>query len=193
MVRQSLSRRTQLWLSVAAVALVVIAIASFASSFSIARPKGGDVVLTTHVEGFELAEVVRVVDGDTIVVTRRGSSDHETVRLVGVDAPETVDPDRPVGCYGPEASEFLTDRLRANEAVYLETDPVQGDTDRYGRLLRYVYEFGADGPGESVNLLLLREGYAEAYRGDHERESEYDEAERQAEAAGAGLWSACAG
>lgn len=168
-------------------------VASFGSSSLSAQSSGGDVVLAQNVEGFELAEVVRVVDGDTIVITRRGSSDHETVRLVGVDARETVDPDRPVGCFGPEASEFLTGLLRDGQAVYLETDPVQGDADRYGRLLRYVYEFGADGPGESVNLQLLHDGYAEAYRGDHERQSEYDEAERQAEAAGAGLWSACAG
>jgi micrococcal nuclease len=183
---------TRLWLALAALALVIVAVASFASSsFSAPSSGGGDVVLATRVDGFEIARVERVVDGDTIVVSRRGSSAHETVRLVGVDAPETVDRDRPVGCFGPEASEFLTELLADGTAVYLEADPVQGDTDRYGRLLRYVYEFAADGPGESVNLQLLRDGYAEAYRGDHQRQSEYDEAERDAEDSGAGLWSAC--
>ena len=149
-------------------------------------------MLATNVDGLEIATVDRVVDGDTIVVTRRGSSNSETVRLVGVDAPESVDPDRPVGCFGPEASGFLTQLLTDGMTVYLEADPAQGDTDRYGRLLRYIYEFTADGPGESVNLLLLRDGYAEAYRGGHQRQSEYDDAEREAEAAGVGLWGACA-
>jgi endonuclease YncB( thermonuclease family) len=184
-------RFTRLWLALAVLALVIVAVASFASSSFSAHPSGGDVVLLPRVDGFEIAQVERVVDGDTIVVTRRGSSDHETVRLVGVDAPETVDRDRPVGCFGPEASEFLTELLADGTAVYLEADPVQGDTDRYGRLLRYVYEFSADGPGESVNLQLLRDGYAEAYRGDHQRQSEYGEATRDAEESGAGLWSAC--
>jgi endonuclease YncB( thermonuclease family) len=188
---RSLTRSTTLWLAATAVALVIVAVASFASS-SFSAQSSGDVVLATNVEGFELARVDRVVDGDTIVVTRQGVSSTETVRLVGVDAPESVDPDRPVGCFGPEASEYLTDLLTPGTAVYLEVDPVQGDTDRYGRLLRYVYEFTADGPGNSINLRLLSEGYAEAYRGDHRRASEYDDAKREAEASGAGLWSACA-
>lgn len=192
MVRRALSRSATLRLAAVGATLAIVAVVSLlASSFS-ARPDDGGVVLAKNVAGFELAEVVRVVDGDTIVVTRSGSSDHETVRLVGVDAPETVDRDRPVGCFGPEASGFLSDLLRSGTVVYLEADPVQGDTDRYGRMLRYVYEFAADGPGESVNLALLRGGYAEAYRGDHQRESEYDEAERQARASDVGLWAACA-
>jgi micrococcal nuclease len=193
MVRHPRRPRNRLWLGVAAIALVIVAAASFTSSYWASSSHKGDVILATNVEGFELGDVVRVVDGDTVIVTRHGSSAHETVRLVGVDAPETVDPDRPVGCFGPQASDFLSELLDEKPVVYLESDPVQGDTDRYGRLLRYVYEFTAGGPGESVNLMLLRGGYAEAYRGDHQRAAEYDDAQREAVASGAGLWSACAG
>ncbi|KAB2952023.1 nuclease [Heliorestis acidaminivorans] len=80
------------------------------------------------------ATVTRVVDGDTIKVTLEGKE--ETVRLTGVDTPETKHPSKPVEPYGPEASEFTKNTL-AGKKVFLELD-VQ-PRDRYGRILAYVW------------------------------------------------------
>ena len=62
----------------------------------------------------------------------------ETVRLIGVDTPETVHPQKPVEYFGKEASAF-TKRMAEGKTVRLEDDPQCTNRDRYGRLLRYVY------------------------------------------------------
>src|SRR3989338_7085144 len=82
-------------------------------------------------EGAAWRTVVRVVDGDTIVL-----DGDEKVRLIGVDTPETVDPRKPVQYFGKEASEF-TRRMAEGKRVRLEFD--QDTKDRYGRTLAYVY------------------------------------------------------
>jgi endonuclease YncB( thermonuclease family) len=79
--------------------------------------------------------VVDVLDGDTIVVRRVGGGD-ETVRMLGIDTPETRHPSRPVECFGPEASAFTSRRLYGR-VVTLEDD-VEG-RDVYDRRLAYVY------------------------------------------------------
>src|SRR5204862_6077010 len=94
--------------------------------------------------------VVAVVDGDTLDVTSGGR--RERVRLLGVDTPETVDPHRPVGCYGPEASAFTHQRL-GGRAVRLRFDRQR--RDRFGRLLAYV-----EVDGRRFNDELLAGGYA---------------------------------
>src|SRR3954453_17005721 len=94
--------------------------------------------------------VVRVLDGDTIVVQRDGAP--ETVRLLGVDTPETHHPTKPVQCFGPEASDYTHARL-LGQAVTLERDAEARDI--YGRLLMYVSLDGA-----RFNDELLRLGYA---------------------------------
>lgn len=96
------------------------------------------------------AEVTRVIDGDTIEV-RRGSLT-QRVRYLGIDTPETVDPNEPAECYGPEAS-AANKRLVEGRIVRLEKDT--SETDRYGRLLRYVW---AD--DTMVNMELVRLGLA---------------------------------
>ncbi|MET4637828.1 thermonuclease family protein [Mycetocola sp. 2940] len=136
----------------------------------------------------QTATVVRVVDGDTLVVDR-GNGD-ERVRLVGVDTPETVAPNAPVECFGPEASAYLTGLL-AGRTVSLDPDPSQADTDRYGRLLRYVWVADA-GTWNSVEVLLLSGGFAEPYRDSHSRKAGFDALGVEAQTGGRGLWSACA-
>ena len=84
------------------------------------------------------AEVVEVVDGDTINVEIDGTV--YAVRYIGIDCPETRHPYEPVEWMGPEATE-ANRQLVENKTVYLEKDV--SETDRYGRLLRYV--FLADG------------------------------------------------
>lgn len=80
--------------------------------------------------------VSRVVDGDTVVLTRAGKK--IKVRLIGINTPETVAPGRPVECFGREASAFAKKTLKGRK-VWLEYDPVAGRTDRYGRTLAYLW------------------------------------------------------
>ncbi|MET0895698.1 MAG: thermonuclease family protein, partial [Acidimicrobiia bacterium] len=128
--------------------------------------------------------VVDVLDGDTIVVRRAGGA-NETVRILGVDTPETHHPTKPVGCYGPEASAFTSRRL-FGQVVTLEDDVQRRDI--YHRRLAYVYLHG-----ERFNDVLLRRGYARllviAPNGAHARMM-LDE-ELDAEQHGRGLWGAC--
>jgi len=131
------------------------------------------------------ATVVHDVDGDTIVVSIAGSS--EKVRILGADTPETVDPRKPVQCYGPEASAHTKARLPPGTRVSLETDVET--RDKYGRLLAYVYVGGVRYDDE-----LLRLGYARLLiippNGVYARAMLQDEL--RARAAGRGLWGACA-
>src|SRR5262245_18351010 len=83
----------------------------------------------------ELVTITHVVDGDTIKV-KFADGTTDTVRLIGIDTPETVDPESPVQCFGPEASAKTHQFLTTGREVWLERDT--SDRDRYDRLLRYV-------------------------------------------------------
>lgn len=132
---------------------------------------------TIQGEAAELARVARVVDGDTIKL-----ESGETVRYIGIDTPETVAPNQPIGCFGKEASDRNA-ALVAGKEVRLETDT--SNTDRYGRLLRYVYVEEV-----MINELLVREGYAisNAYKPDTKHQDKFDEAQALAQQEELGLW-----
>ncbi len=134
------------------------------------------------------AQVVEVVDGDTLKVVINGR--RETVRLISIDTPETKDPNEPVGCYGPEASAFT--KAKVPQQVYLEQDV--SETDRYGRLLRYVWLFD-NGSYRMLNELLVQEGYAQVstYPPDVRYQHLFLQRQREAREANAGLWGACGG
>jgi micrococcal nuclease len=132
--------------------------------------------------------VTKVVDGDTIWV---GTDTGDVkVRLIGIDTAETVDPNEPVGCYGPEASAEAM-RLLAGASVYLELDASQGDTDRYGRTLAYVWLED----GRMFNEVMIRDGFAIEYTYDdpYAYQAEFRAAQTAAQDQGAGLWSVCGG
>ena len=133
-------------------------------------------------EGVDLA-VERVVDGDTIVVTGR-----RHVRLIGIDAPETVDPRRPVGCFGKEASGFLKSLLPDGTAVRLVGDVEQ--EDRFGRTLAYVYRVS---DALFVNAELVRQGYAQVLTiaPNVAHADDFVALARDARSAAQGLWAAC--
>lgn len=108
-------------------------------------------------------EVIRVVDGDTVRLNVNGVE--ENVRLIGIDTPETVHPQRDVEPYGPEASTF-TKRLLEGHSVWVELD-VQ-ERDNYRRPLAYLYLENANGDWEyngrtylQANLEIARAGYAD--------------------------------
>ena len=133
-------------------------------------------------------EVVQVIDGDTVDI--RIGDVTERVRLIGVDTPETVAEDRPVQCFGAEASARTKELLPAGTGVRVERDEIT--RDRYGRLLSYVWRTEDD---VLVNLALIEGGFADAVTfGDNEALYQvFAAAEATARADGVGLWSACGG
>jgi len=136
-------------------------------------------------------KVIRVVDGDTLHVRRDGQD--LTVRLIGMNTPETVKENSPVECYGPEASDYAKGRL-TGQLVTLEYDDSQGRTDQYGRTLAYVWLENADGSLSLVNLDEITQGYArERQYGPvpYAWKSQFKAAQSAARSAGAGLWGAC--
>jgi micrococcal nuclease len=128
--------------------------------------------------------VIRVVDGDTVSVSIEGKT--ETVRFIGIDTPETVDPRKAVQCFGKEASD-KTKELLAGRRVMLEKDPSQGERDKYGRVLAYV--FRAD--GLFVNEYLVAQGFAHEYTYDapYKYQAQFRAAQSEARAEGRGLWA----
>jgi micrococcal nuclease len=132
--------------------------------------------------------VARVVDGDTVIVAIDG--DERRVRLLGVDAPESVTPDRPVECFGPQSAAAARALMPRGARVALATDPTQGAEDRFGRLLA---EVSVAGEGLTVNEALVRQGAAEVFRGDGRARllPRLRAAEREAVRERRGLWGAC--
>jgi micrococcal nuclease len=133
----------------------------------------------------DLRKVLRVVDGDTIVV-----SPNERVRLIGVDTPETAHPVKAVQCFGREAKEF-TRRMADGQTVRLvldQSNAVRRHRDKYGRILAYVYLED----GTQLNADLIRRGYAHAYtRFPFRYIVEFRALEREARRQEVGLWSGC--
>jgi micrococcal nuclease len=132
------------------------------------------------------AEVAGHVDGDTVRVRipnpPAGLKVVETIRLIGVDTPETVHPSRPVEAFGREASEFTKTRL-LNQPVHLAFD--WDLRDRYGRLLAYIYTAG----GRCFNAELVSEGYGHAYtRFAFQFMDEFRSLEQEARREQRGLW-----
>jgi micrococcal nuclease len=134
------------------------------------------------------ATVDRVVDGDTLVVTVGDAT--ETVRLIGIDTPESVARDRPDECFGAEASHRLAELLPPGTGVVLTRDVEPRDL--YDRLLAYVHR---PDDGLFVNAALVAGGYAEAkdYPPNTTHRADFERAERAARRADLGLWSACGG
>jgi endonuclease YncB( thermonuclease family) len=134
--------------------------------------------------------VTKVTDGDTITIETQGRS--TPVRLIGVDTPETVAPDQLIGCFGPRASDY-TKRILAKRIVRLEIPRIGDSEDAYGRTLAYVY-LDANGDGEYEYLYnedLIEPGLARTTDFSHAHRREFERLREEAEARGAGLWSAC--
>lgn len=128
-----------------------------------------------------MVRVTRVVDGDTIEI--EGGT---KVRYLGMNTPETVHPTKPVECFGHEASNY-NKSLLSGGLVRLVKDIT--NTDKYGRLLRYVYL----PDGTFVNLTLVTDGYAYAdtYPPDVAHAREFVAAQAAARQQRLGLWASC--
>ena len=133
------------------------------------------------------ATIVRVVDGDTVVLQIGRVTEH--ARLIGIDTPETVKPNTPVQCFGPEASARTKALLPPGTPVVVQRDAEA--RDRYGRLLIYLWRRK---DGLFVNASLVTDGYARtlsispntAHRADLATDA------AKADASDIGLWGACA-
>lgn len=140
--------------------------------------------ISSKVQGEEF-KVSKVVDGDTIEI-----EGGQKVRYIGIDTPETVDPRRPVGCFGKESSDE-NKKIVEGKSVILEKDI--SETDKFGRLLRYVYLKEDNGNLLFINDYLVRQGFAKAstYPPDVKFATQFVEAEREARENNRGLWQKC--
>lgn len=139
---------------------------------------------TAPVESASTYVVVEVVDGDTVKLSMNGTT--ETVRLIGIDTPESVHPTEPVECFGVEASNRAK-QLLSGKQVQFETDSSQDTRDRYGRLLGYIIL----PDGRNFNKVMIEEGYAYEYTYDkaYKYQAEFKAAQISAEANKRGLWA----
>ncbi len=133
--------------------------------------------------------VTEVVDGDTLKTVIDGHS--ITVRLLGINTPETVDPRKPVECFGLEASQ-KTKTLLIGKNVLLSLNPQYERVDVYGRLLAYVRRFE---DGLFINEYLIQEGYAYEYtfnsKQPYQYRDQFKKDESQAKDTKKGVWGVC--
>lgn len=142
---------------------------------------------TAPVEAQEIFKVIKVIDGDTIVTDIRGHK--ETVRLLGVDTPESVDPRKPVQCFAKEATNKLKSFVDG-KSVILVDDRTQGNRDKYKRLLRYVYL--PDSKRTFVNGEMIKQGYAFSFREYPTKMlDKFNSFEKNAREHSLGLWGSC--
>ncbi len=130
------------------------------------------------------AQLIRVVDGDTLLVSINGNK--ERVRLIGINAPESVKPDSRVECFGREASQHLKNLIGDSDTVFIEGDTTQHTYDKYGRRLAYVF-------ARDINLAekMIEDGYAYEYTYHHtpyRYRTSFKNAEKKARALHRGLW-----
>ena len=128
--------------------------------------------------------VTEVVDGDTIKINMGGTV--TTLRLIGLDTPETLDPRKPVQCFGKEASNKAKELL-SGKKVRIDKDSTQGELDKYGRTLAYVYRED----GLFYNKYMIEQGYAHeyTYNTPYKYQADFKAAEKSARENQRGLWS----
>lgn len=162
--------------------LLILGLTSFIFGLSISLQ---NVQNSSQTEIISPLMVKRVIDGDTIEM-----ASGEKVRYIGIDTPETVDPRRPIGCFGKEASDE-NKKLVEGKEVILEKDI--SEVDKYGRLLRYVYVKQDDKSLLFVNDYLVRNGFAKAvtFPPDVKFSAQFIKAEKEAREKERGLWKIC--
>jgi len=142
-----------------------------------------DTVSNENLDLIQNNQVTKVIDGDTFEVYIDGKI--EKVRMIGINTPETVDPRRPVQCYGKEASNKLKELIEG-KIIKLDPDHTQDNYDRYNRALRYVYLDDIN-----INQKMIQEGYAfeYTYKKPYKFQSEFKQSEKEAQDKDLGLWN----
>jgi micrococcal nuclease len=160
----------------------VAALAAMATALLVDRGSGS---------GGSGARVVRVIDGDTIAVSVDGGRER-SVRLLGIDTPETHRPGTPIECGGPQATQNMEALAPPGTPVGLEPDPSQDRVDRYGRLLAYVRL----PDGRLAEEAQLAAGWATVYvfaGRPVAQDAFFRRAQAGARAARRGVWGTCGG
>lgn len=157
---------------------LIVALWSSHKNETIRTDSHGDLLVATSSSRTSTALVTEVIDGDTIRL-----ESGETVRYIGIDTPETKHPNKPIECFGKEASQKNIE-LVLGRNVKLVKDV--SETDRYGRLLRYVYVGDV-----FINQELVRQGYAysSAFPPDISQQELFNEAQKSAQQDILGLWN----
>lgn len=131
--------------------------------------------------------VQKVIDGDTIAVEVSG--EEKRIRILGINTPESVDPERPVECYGIEASLYLKQLLTGSK-VKIHYDNAKPRIDDYGRILAYI-----ESPSQAdIGTIMIEKGYAYEYTYHNEwysKQKIYKNLEKNAKNSLLGLWEAC--
>ncbi len=138
---------------------------------------------TTPSPAPELHEVMKVIDGDTVTI--KMGDKNETVRLIGIDTPETNDARTGVQCFGAEATAHLKKII--GKRITIEKDAGEGERDKYDRLLAYLFSEN----GVSLNKKMIEDGYAYEYTYDdaYKYQKEFKAAEEIAKEEKRGLWA----
>lgn len=167
------------WLIAASLGIYILSTQSSALPTSTSAPSStpstSSALSTSSPSTFSVS---RIIDGDTIQLETG-----QTVRYIGIDTPETAHPNKPAECFGKEAAD-KNKELVLGKSIQLEKDV--SETDKYGRLLRYVWV------GETlINDYLVRNGFAKSssYPPDIKYQTQLMEAEREARDNQRGLWS----
>jgi len=150
------------------------------------QPAAVSLAMQADIDPEKTYKVTDVIDGDTLKVKIDGKE--ITVRMLGIDTPEILDPRKPIQCFGEEASSE-TKKLLENKEVRLELNPNREKTDKYDRLLAYVYSED----GLFINKYLLENGFAKEYTFDKSYlyQTEFRSIEKQAKSNLKGLWGKC--
>ena len=146
-------------------------------------PENTTLIHASEIVDVQTYSVTKVIDGDTIVIEKGGAK--ETVRLIGLDTPETVDPRSPVQCFGKAASDEAK-RMLTGKRVRLEMDASQDERDKYGRLLAYVY---VDDVLFNQYMIVNGFGHEYTYNIPYKYQKEFKGAESVARAQKRGLWA----
>lgn len=167
---------------------IVVAIFIFIIVFAFLyfnNKKGTGAYINEIKEGV-LYHVQKVLDGDTVVANISGH--YVTIRLIGIDTPEIVDPRKPIECYAEQAS-LEAKRILSDKEIYLEKEKGK-DYDKYGRVLAYIRLPN----GIFYNQYMIEKGFAREYTFNKERykyQKEFKQDEAKAKSENIGLWKVC--
>ena len=165
--------------------LVAVGLSLLTSCSSSAITKSSPELSHAIRSGF-VVTILTVIDGDTVDIEIDGRT--ERVRLIGVNTPETKHPTKPIECFGPEASAYMTQLLPKGTDVRIERDTEA--RDRYGRMLLYLYR---NSDNLFINLDLISRGYGTpmSIEPNTFHRNDFVHAAALAEASNVGLWKAC--
>ena len=197
-------------LSIASVALAITLAACGAAfdipynsthtSHSDTEPHYNNQQVQTRTDTYDLyegvaADIDHVIDGDTIAITLPGEEKTTTVRLIGINTPETKKPNTPVQTCGPEATAHMTNLIKddtQDNKVWVYADPSQEVFDKYNRLLAHVYTYENDYTVKTnIALSQVEQGLAKefTYGRDYHNKKDYIAAQKAAQAGKRGIWN----